>query len=144
MKDPYTVTAWSHIRPPAVLLSVSVSPLFPLVSSREKTRGRQIRDGGDKWNWVQSVQAKDISASVSYSLSLSLLLSISVSLTLSPLCVLNCVKFSLSKSFSLNKSQSRDRWWQHILNIWRHWTLAPNIYKTSTKCVDESSYLMSL
>lgn len=63
---------------PAVLLSLSVSPLFPLVGTWEKTGGKHIQDRGDKWNWVQAAQAKDVSLSVSNPL-LSLLLSASVS-----------------------------------------------------------------
>lgn len=57
---------------------------------------------------MQSVQAKDISASVSLSLSLSLVLSISICLTLSPLCVLNCVKFGTQKfQFKLKSEWGR-------------------------------------
>lgn len=48
LADPDTDAAWFHIEHPAVLLSVSVSPLFPLVSSWEETRGKQIQDGRDK------------------------------------------------------------------------------------------------
>lgn len=65
MKDPCSDRGRFHIQSPAVLLSLSVSPLFPLVSTWEKTRGKHIQDGGDKSNGVQAVQAKDVSVSVS-------------------------------------------------------------------------------
>lgn len=77
MKDLDADRGWFHIQHTPAFLSEPVSPLFPLVSSEEKTRGKQSQDGGDKWNWVQAVQAKDISITVSSTLSMSLFLSVS-------------------------------------------------------------------
>lgn len=103
MKAPCSDRGRFHIQSPAVLLSLSVSPLFPLVSTWEKTRGKHIQDGGDKSNGVQAVQAKDVSLSVS-TLLLSLLFPVSVAVFVRPSASATTSEVLLLQKFGLMRS----------------------------------------
>lgn len=102
-KYPHADRERFHIQSPAVLLSLSVSPLFPLVSTWEKTRGKHIQDRGDKSNWVHAVQAKDVSLSVS-TLLLSLSFSVSVSVSVHPVLSETTSEVLLLQKFRLMRS----------------------------------------